>query len=517
MSFTAANSILSKLMSFGAVAVLGWLLDSRDFGLYAMAFSIAAFVQFFRDGGVVQLLVQRGHAEYNKLLGPVFWMALAFNAATAIVLSIIAPIAAHLKGEPQLATLIWVLAAYLPLGTPSIVLTARLQMDLRFGYLNAVSLGSSIIRYGGTITLAATGFGPLSFVLPMPVIAVYEAVMYYIAVGDAPWRRAPNVAMWGELFSHSKWLIFFALSIATLNQGGYMVISMIVDLDKVGVFAFAFQLISQVDALLGTLGVVLFPALARLNEDPARQGQAVMRAVRLLMFLACPAALGLAAVVDPLEQFLWQGKWHDAVWPVQALALFYAARILITIPNAALQARGLFRINAVLTLMAGLGMMAAAGLGAWLGVISDDPDRLTPYRIAECMGIAIGVCCTGFSLWGFARLGLGPGRVLGAVAPSWVIAVASCAAALGLEYACRPAVAGLAERILAAGAPLPLAIIDGVVCFAIAFAGYCAAYGVLHRVFMPARLVEALGIVPARIGRLAAKAALLRDARRASA
>src|SRR5262249_32517820 len=158
--------------------------------------------------------------------------------------------------------------------------------------------------------------------------------------------------------------------------------------EKVGVFAFAFQLISQVDALLGTIGTVLFPALARLNDDPVRQQHATMRTIRVLMFLACPAALGLAAIINPLEQLIWHGKWHDVVWPVRALALFYAARILITVPNAALQARGLFRPNALLTLCAGLGMMIAAGLGAAWGSGGDHPEQLTPYHIAECMGVA---------------------------------------------------------------------------------------------------------------------------------
>ncbi len=521
MSFTAANSVISKLISFAAIAVLGWYLDDHDFGLYAMAFSIAAFLQIFRDGGVVQLLIQRGEKEYAHLLGPVFWMAFAFNTATALALCAIAPVAASLKSEPMLAPLIWVLALTMPLSTPGIIFISRLQMRLRFGYLNAVSLGSSLIRYGGTIGLAVSGFGPMSFVLPMPVIALYEGVAYFLAVREKPWTRSPRLSMWRELFSHSKWLIFFALSIATLNQGGYLVIGAIVDLERVGVFAFAFQLISQVDALLGTLGTVLFPALARLNDDPKRQEHATMRTIRVLMFLACPAALGLAAVVDPLEQLLWHGKWHAAVWPVQALALFYAARILITIPNAALQARGKFRVNATLTLLAGLGTMTAAGIGAAWGAASSNPEQLTPNRIAECMGVAIGVFCTGFSLWGLSKIQLSWRRVLGAVAPSWVFAVAAAGIVIVLDHFTSAGVGGvaqsLADRLKAMSVPLadkdwaPTAI-DGLLRLVMAFGVYCASYGVLFRVFAPSRLVEAMAVVPGPLRRVAMRVAMLRHA-----
>lgn len=518
ISFTAANSVISKLISFGTFALLGWLLVDRDFGLYAMAFSIAAFLQFFRDGGVVQLLIQRGEADYERLLGPVFWMALACNTLTGGALAIAAPFAAAHKGEPTLAWLMWVLAATLPLGTPSAIFVARLQMDLRFGYLNAVQVGSSIIRYAGTIGLALAGAGPMSFVIPMPVLAVYEGVAYYLAVRQSPWARAPQFGMWRELFDSSKWLIFFSFSIATLNQGGYLVIGAMVNVQKVGVFAFAFQLITQIDALLGTLGTVLFPALTRLNNDPARQTAATLRITRVLMFLACPAALGLAAIVSPLEQVLWHGKWHVAVWPVQALSVFYAARILITIPNAVLQARGQFRYNALITLAAGLGLMVAVAIGAYWGLHTAFPSVRTPYRTSACMGLAFGVFCGGFSLIALRRVGLAPWRVLDAICISWLAAFAAAVATIAFDaisqgyydHFAANAAHWLASHgvHLAAREWAPLAI-DGVVRLVISFTLYCVVYGALQRVFAPSVLREMIDLIPSRLRPACRRAALL--------
>jgi PST family polysaccharide transporter len=518
VSFTAANSIISKFISFGTFALLGWLLHDRDFGLYAMAFSIAAFLQFFRDGGVVQLLIQRGEAEYERILGPVFWMALTCNSVTAAALAIVAPIAAEYKGEPALAWLIWVLAATLPLGTPGSIFAARLQMDLRFGYLNAVQLGSSLIRYAGTIGLALAGAGPMSFVIPMPIMAAYEGVAYYLAVRQTPWLRAPRFAMWRELFDSSKWLIFFSFSIATLNQGGYLVIGAMVNVQKVGVFAFAFQLITQIDALLGTLGTVLFPALTRLNNDPARQNAATLRITRVLMFIACPAALGLAAIIGPLEQFLWHGKWQVAVWPVQALAVFYAARILITIPNAVLQARGQFRYNALITLAAGLGLMLAVAIGAYWGLHTAFPTLRTPYRTSACMGIAFGVFCGGFSLLALRRVGLAPWLVLNAISVSWLGAFTAAALTIALDAGAQghfdsfsqQAASWLAHHGLSIAARewAPRAI-DGLARLVLSFGAYCLIYGVLQRLFAPSALREMVELVPGRLRPAAMRAALL--------
>ncbi|MBC7771419.1 MAG: oligosaccharide flippase family protein [Pyrinomonadaceae bacterium] len=432
MTWSIGNTFIAKFLSLISFAVLAILLTKDDYGLYAISFSMAAFVQVFRDGGVVQLLIQRGEAEYPALRGPVFWMALAFNSGTAIVLACLAPLAAQFYGQPGLVPLLLVIAIATPLATPGIVLQARLSMQLRYGVITRIQMGSAFIRYGGTVGLAWAGAGPLSFVIPLPIIAIFESTTAYLITRETPWRSPANRRQWPALFRQSKWLIFVALANAALNQGGYLVLGAIVDITVVGSFFFAYQLISQVDAVLAaTAGVVLFPALARLAGEPARFRAAILRSARVLMLLAAPATVLLVVGIDPLEDIIWHGKWDSAVWPTQALALLYAARVLFMVPSVGYLSKGRFRENAMLVLVCGAGLMLASATGALLSPTAES--------IAVWLGGYIGVGCLAFSLHGLARLDIPPSQALNAIMPAWISGWLSGAAAIGVDYFVRAA------------------------------------------------------------------------------
>lgn len=495
LTWVVGNTAISKVVSLGAFVILGWLLSDQDFGLYALAFSLAAFVQVFRDGGVVQLLIQRGEREYQRLLGPVFWMAFGCNLATGLALAAIAPLAAAYYNEPRLAQLLLVIAASLPMGTPGAVMSARLQMDLRFGVLTRIQMASAVIRSGGTVLLAFLGAGPLSFVLPLPVIALFEGVCTYAVTRQAPWRRHPGFTQWRGMVSSAKWLIILALSSAALNQGAYLMLGAIVkDAAVVGVFAWAFQLISQVDSLLSaTAATVLFPALSRLNLDPERQENAAVRSTRLLMVFAAPATVGLALVIDPLEKLVWHGRWDAAVFPVQALAVFYSARVLFAVPAAALQARGLFRANAILILWSGAGMMLAAAGGALADKSADS--------IALWIGVYIGVGCGVLTLHGMKLVGVHRRRMLGAVIPAALIAAAAAAVALAIDWTTGRAFAPVKPGAVRLG--LRLVLLGSV---------FTGVYGILLRLLLPGAVREILSLAPARVRPFAAMVLGLRAA-----
>jgi len=504
MTWSIGNTAISKILSLLAFSILGILLDKDDYGLYAISFSIAAFVQVFRDGGVVQLLIQRGEVEYTALRGPVFWMALAFNSATACVLIAAAPIAAYFYGQPRLIPLLLIIAISTPLATPGVVLQARLSMQLRFGVLTRVQMVSAFIRYGGTVGLAWAGMGPLSFVVPLPIIAAFESIAAYLLTKDAPWRSPIGRKQWPILFRQSRWLVFVALANAVMNQGGYLVLGAIVDISVVGSFFFAYQLISQVDAVLsGTAGAVLFPALARLAGEPERFRAATLRSARTLMLFAAPATAALVAGIAPLEDIVWHGKWDSAVWPTQALSLFFAARVLFMVPSIGYLARGYFRDNAILVISCGIGLMLASAIGALLSPTSES--------ISVWMGGYLGIGCLSASLIGMSRLGISPGRVFKAIMPAWGAAWIACAAAIAADLAVGPWLVDPATDVCRWAVSLGFSLADrewapsaaaGILRLVIAAVVMGGMFIVILRVFFRERLCEGIHLLPARFHRV---------------
>src|SRR2546426_9109659 len=83
-------SLALRGLNFLGQVVLGAILIDRDFGLFAIANSVAGFILVLRDGGMQTLIVQRGASEYEELEGPAFWLGLVFNSLAGVLLAVAA-------------------------------------------------------------------------------------------------------------------------------------------------------------------------------------------------------------------------------------------------------------------------------------------------------------------------------------------------------------------------------------------------------------------------------------------
>jgi PST family polysaccharide transporter len=419
------STVGGKGLSFVAQVFLGWLLAKEDWGIYGIAISIAFFLQVFRDGGVRQLLVQRGATAYEDLAGPVFWMASAFNTATALLLAAASPLVAWAYHDHRLIGMLLVMGLSVPLSTPSVITSARLRIDLRFGDLARMTIWSAVIRYGGSVALAYAGMGPLAFVLPLPAVSVFESLYCQWKTGDRPWRRPADFSRWASLFGQSKWLVLLAAAMVALDLSDYPVIGLYLSPAMVGVYYFAYQLVAQTGALLAAnIEGVLLPALSKLGDEPKRRRHAIMRSVRTLGLLASPASLVLGALVGPLEQLLWHGKWASAAPAVQIFALFYPARAVFVVASSYMLAAGKFRGAGLMILTLGLGRVIAAAAAS---LFTRDATG-----VAWWVGGYVGVSCP-VALW-YALHGAGVTwrDLAAALVPSWLLGLAAGAAALGV-------------------------------------------------------------------------------------
>ena len=473
------SAAIQRGASFGAQIVLGWLLTQRDFGIFALATSIAALAGALRDGGVRQLLIQQ-HEHYDRLLGPMFWMALAFNVATGVVLAALAPTIAWTMDEPTLVSLVVILAIAQPLGTPSAILTARLSIDLRFREVGRIATVSSLVRYVGTIGLAAAGFGPLSFVLPLPVLSVIEGAMAYAYTRERPWARPASPGAWPRMLAEARWIFIGTFGLAALNLGAALTIKPFVSTAVVGVYYFAFQVIVQVGMLLSAnMLQVLFPAFARINDDPRRLSAAASRALRQLMLIATPMCLGLAATFGPLELLIWQGKWKPAADAVRAIAVLYPAVIASSVPLALQQARGSFRSSGLTLLALGVASLGGSMIGAML--------TGTAVGIAIITSLATGAVSLAVTWGTMRRTGVARSDILAAIVPAWVMSCIAFGASYWLDGL-------LADR----GTPTAIRAGAAAVVFV-------AVFCTTARLAIPRHVEEALSVMPSRIRRSVAR------------
>jgi teichuronic acid exporter len=367
MLWVSVGAVASKFASLGAQLVLGWVLSTEDFALYAIAISWSTIVLALRNAGTQRYLIQKGNS-YDEFSSVCFKIALLFNGIGFVLLALAAPALSHLYDSQSLSAIIWIIALSLPLNTASLIFQAKLSSDMKFQKLTRISTWSALLRHGSMVAFALMGLGPISFVLPLILIAVFETVAGWYVVGAwPPNRRLTWQAMRGVL-QDSRWIMLTSLAGILVMNGDYLAISLLQTKETLGIYYFGFQLSFSLAALF-TNGVeaVMMPAFSSFHNDQERQKVAFFKAARVLMLGATLACFALVLTANPLVHGLWGGRWDSAIPVVQLLALSLPIKLVVPLCRSLLEGRGEWKFVSTLLLADGIGTIIAGGVGAWLG------------------------------------------------------------------------------------------------------------------------------------------------------
>jgi len=368
MSWMILNTISGRVIVFGVQIVLGWLLSPRDFGLYALALSVSNALGSMRNGGTSELLRQRG-SRYGEVVSELTQYSLLFNMAALLLLLAAAPIAGSYLHSVAIPWLITCIGMSFPLGTIANTYRCKLAIDHRFRELAFLNTWSTLLWQVQVLVLALFGCGAFSYVIPMATQGIIESAIgwYYL-------RHWPMRAGWlgwkqvAGLFRETRWVMIGAGMLSLGLTGHYFVIGLISDPQTVGLFFFAFQLVTMVFVILNNAVENVLPAtLATLNDSPERRAVVGLNMLRLLMVITFPLAGAIAVAAPTAIQWIWHGKWDASAGAISALAFCIPAWTIIAVVRAVYEARGMWVHRLVLLTVYGLGGILAAAIGALNG------------------------------------------------------------------------------------------------------------------------------------------------------
>ena len=423
-----AANLAAKLAGLATIYVTGILLSKNDFALYAIAIAWGEIFGFMQNGGLHRFLLQRARS-FDHLYAPVFGLALAINGLWFLVLLALASTVASAYQAEEVRALLVLFGLSIPAGTVALLLRAYLLVNLRFAELSVLSVYSALIRSGGIMLLALTGFGAMSFVLPIIAVALFESV-YLSRKRRASWRPSlPRRQLLLALARPLLWIMGSTLAMSLAVNGDYLVIGALEDKAIVGIYFFGFQLTVAVFSMFTrSLRAVFIPSFIALGDDRPRQERAFLRSLEAGSLLLFFIIFAVAAIAQPVVGWIWSGKWDAAVPVIEIIAVASLARVVSPLAQSLLEARGAWHTVALMSWIEGLGLMASAAIGAFLGEL---------FEIAVAVGIYmtlvgilyIRVICrhTALSFVTVGKSVLGPYAIAAtALASAWAVA-AACA------------------------------------------------------------------------------------------
>ena len=352
-SLSASMAVMG--LSLSAQIMLGWLLVDHDFGVYAIAMAFHHVFRVCTDGGVGLWLARLSQDEYDRECGQAFWLAGGLSTLVAAIVALLAVPISSLYAEPEIAALLWVLAAAMPINALRATLLPGMQVHLKFRALAQIKFISALARFSLVVALAFAGFGAMSFVIPIFVVTVLEGIAYFVSLRIAVWKTKFDGKWCRRIFGESRWSLAGTLTEALTAQVDYAVLGLVASTEVVGIYFFAYQLTIQlVQLFTESLRRVILPVFARVESGSQAELRGLQISSSFVGVIAAPALLLFATVAEPLESLLWDGRWVAAVLPMQLLALAMPAQLVSVFAEMLTQSRGQFRLWSLAILLRGI-------------------------------------------------------------------------------------------------------------------------------------------------------------------
>jgi lipopolysaccharide exporter len=367
VAWMASARAVVRLLGFISTLVLARLLAPADFGLVAMAMSIAAALELMTSFGFDSALVQERRitrAHYDTA----WTLNLSMAVALALVLALTAGFAAAFYREPRLEHLMLFIGIQYVLGSAVNPGTVDFRRDLTFDREFVMQVGPKLAGIMVVLPLAFWLRDYRALIAGMLFASASSCLLSY--------RMHPHRPRWcveqaRGLFRFSRWLLLNNFVGFLRKRSADFIVGRAFGTAPLGVFSIGAEIAALPSTdMVAPINRVLFPSYVKLADDPERLRAGFQLTLAFIALLVLPVCAGLAAVADPLVRVALGEKWLDVVPLIPPLAIAGAANVLQTNTSAVYNAIGRPRLIALTGgIQAALLIPILIAAAAWFGLV----------------------------------------------------------------------------------------------------------------------------------------------------
>jgi len=338
--WSAARTWGGRFASLLVFLVLARLLQPHEFGIFAIAVAVLAFLELLADQGLADAVVQR--ATLNTIdLNTAFAMNLAIALVLVAGIWLVAPSFASLMHEQELAPVLRYSSigiVFFALGFCQVALLRRRFQYRRLAVRTVAStIGGGIVG----IVMAFAGFGVWSLVGQFVVNTGIGALLLW--TGERSWTPA-----WRMSRTSMKELATFGTSILgtrvldfTTNRVIELALGFWQGAAIAGLYAVGARVYTLLLQMLGSTALdVALSGFARIRQDQERLTRAYESAFELSAAVAVPLFVLIAATAPELCVAVFGPTWEASGQVLSLLGLLGAVQVLQAYNRIGLNAVG---------------------------------------------------------------------------------------------------------------------------------------------------------------------------------
>jgi len=325
-------------------------------------------VAMFQTIGLPQALVQREVIDEDHKAAA-FWTTMVMGFVLAGVIILLAGPAAVFFKEEAVRPVMHLMSVTMVLGSAASVPRALLERRIDFKRLFWPDLIGAAVYGGVGITMAVLGYAYWS--LAWGAVARGAATLVLVTTMA---RYAPRLACRRESI-HDLLHYGAPVTVATFTNWvaqnvDYFIVGRWASTTLLGIYRKSYEwTTAAIRYVAQPAGNVMFPSLARLQQEPGRARYALDRYVSGLAMLTLGPLVVLSVTAPELVPAVFGEQWRDAIVPTQILCAMGFLRVLMWATGTAVRSHGYVAGHAVTGAMYAILIALGTALGLRWGAV----------------------------------------------------------------------------------------------------------------------------------------------------
>lgn len=335
-----------RLIGIISTLILARLLTPADFGIVAMASLVVALTDTLLDLGAPSALIQNRNVTRDDF--DTAWTLRLIQAILAALLIALvgAPLAVDYFKDARVEDVLRVMAISVAIGGLENIGIVTFQKNMEFGRDFQFFFIRRISGFLVTLALALWLRNYWAMVWGALAGRVIGVVLSYVLHA---YRPSFSFSRLRSLWSFSQWILVRNVGSYGAQQSDKLLVGRMGDSNALGAYSLADEISAMPsNEVLMPLGRVLFPAFARVADDPHELRRIFLLALGVQATVALPAGVGLALVASLAVPVLLGSQWTATIPLIHILALMNAAGALTHSSGYLLLALGKVRLQAIL-------------------------------------------------------------------------------------------------------------------------------------------------------------------------
>lgn len=339
----AAWNMAIKLVrrSFGIVSalILARMLTPSDFGVYALAMSVYAFVELMGAFGFGAALIQNQDATDGHY-DTAWTLNLLFSLLCAVVLFAVAPFAADILGEPKLTAVLWFTCLLFLMDAVRNIGVVNFQKYMTFDKDFRMQVAAKVAAFSVTVPMAFILKSYWAMLYGLFAAAMVRLVLSYTMTS---YRPSFGLPYWREMLGFSFWLqLNNIINYFNRNIENFL-ISHQLGTAAVGALSMAKEFGRTLMEVSLPINRAAYPAYARVNKDLPRLREIYYGVVGNLAVMALAVGVGTTSIAHLFVPTLLGDQWLHIIPLIQWLSISSILSLFVLTANQVLIALGKVR------------------------------------------------------------------------------------------------------------------------------------------------------------------------------